>query len=450
MNATDPLAGLDGAVAALHAAWSDGVGMPSADGLERRRLMAVNDTLGVVRRHLDAVHAQVAAQIARESRPELGAQSLAKEQGFRNPAALIAATLGTTTGDAAGMVQVGEATAPRVTLAGDAAPAKHPHVAEALNAGRLSGQAARAIIAMLTRVAMRAGLTAVDEAERILATQAPGLTWDQLHKLIVRAEAHLDPDGLEPKESDARGDRKLSMYERDGMFHLDGQFDIQSAAPIKTAIDALVTAEWRRNAPAGPDNEDRTVGQRRADALAQLCAHAISCTNSDLPLDDTTVVVRVSLDDLRSGTGIAEIDGFEQPVSIGTARRMAASAGVIPCVLGADSEILDWGREKRLFTRAQRLALTERDGGCAMCGLEPGKCRAHHRNWWERDAGPTDLDNGVLVCESCHHRVHENGWDIRIEGRGTAAKVWFVPPSHVDPTRTPRLGGRTRFDYQAA
>ncbi|MFJ4176205.1 HNH endonuclease, partial [Microbacterium sp. NPDC089696] len=72
-----------------------------------------------------------------------------------------------------------------------------------------------------------------------------------------------------------------------------------------------------------------------------------------------------------------------------------------------------------------------------------------HLKWWHRDTGPTDLDNGVLLCTSCHHRVHDNGWDIHITGTGTTARVWLIPPDTIDPTRTPRLGGRARYDIAA-
>ena len=82
-------------------------------------------------------------------------------------------------------------------------------------------------------------------------------------------------------------------------------------------------------------------------------------------------------------------------------------------------------------------------------GLPPQMTKAHHVRWWQRDTGPTDLNNGVLLCESCHHRIHDNGWDIRIDGIGTAARVWLIPPPHVDPARTPRLGGRARYDVAA-
>ena len=161
------------------------------------------------------------------------------------------------------------------------------------------------------------------------------------------------------------------------------------------------------------------------------------------------MVVRVDLKDLADGTGYAMIDGSDLPLSIGAARQLAASGGVIPCVLATDSEILDYGRRLRFFTTAQRLALAERDGGCAMCGLPPSMTRAHHIRWWRRDAGPTNLENGILLCESCHHRIHDNAWEIRIEGKGRRSRVWFIPPLHVDPLRTPRLGGRARYELAA-
>lgn len=454
---SDPLAGIDEALAALRAAWaheSDGR-LVEISALKGAHLIAVNNALGLLQRRTSAVHAPVAAEIMRESRPEFGSEGLAKQQGFRNPAVLIAATTGTSTGDAQRLAKVGEATAPRLTLTGEAAPPRHPHVAKAHQSGEIGVAAASAIITMLDRAALRADREALETAECILAEQAPGMSADQLAKVIARAEAHLDPDGLEPKERDARGDRSLVMFERDGMFHFTGKCDAESAAPLKTVIEAVVTAGFRAalddpHRPSDPDADLRSLPQRQLDALVVIARHLLGCEHTDVPLAGATVVVRMSMDDLESGTGHALIDGINQPVSISTARTMAAGGGIIPCIFDSAGQILDWGREKRLFTKSQRLALVERDGGCAMCGLPPGMTRAHHIRWWSRDRGPTDLENGVLLCESCHHRIHDNGWDIHIEGRGTGARVWFLPPRHVDPDRTPRLGGRARFDYLAA
>jgi hypothetical protein len=469
-------------------------------------LIAVNKAFGVLRRCVDAAYLPVAAEIGRQSRPELGRDSLARRQGFGTPGKLISATTGSSVGEALKLVAVGEATAPRATLTGQPAPARHPHVAEAVQAGRIGVAASAAIVRMLDKVMLRADRDAVEAMEQRLVQAAPGLTLDQLNTLILRAEALLDPDGVEPREGELYANRSLVVRrEASGAVALTGRFDPETAAPILAVIDNLVSGMLRRrndttttgtgvgaagtdedagndaaaaadvgvarsnadtdtttvagageaalteDAPTLPAVDDRTVTQMRADALSETCRHLLGCDAVPTGVS-TTVVVRMNLEDLQAdlqastGAGAGMIDGLAQPVSAGTVRRMAADAQIIPLILGGASEILDWGRGKRLFTPAQKLALVERDGGCAFCGAPPSITVAHHIRWWCRDAGPTDLDNGILLCTSCHHRIHDDGWEIRIDGPGTRANVWFIPPPWLDSTRTPRLGGRARYD----
>lgn len=438
------------AMSSLDRSWGDA---EDAADLTREQLIAIDSAIGMVKRRLDAVHADVAAGISRESRPELGADSLAKQQGYRTPAKLIAATTGVSTGDAIRLIKVGEATAPRAGLLGDRLPARYPLVRQALSDGAVSSQVAGLIISLLDRCRIAAGPERTSEGEWILIEAVVGLSLDDVRKLIVRAEAWLDPDGVEPRAEEQRAKRSLTMFERDGMVHLNALLDPESAAPVITAIRGYVTAAFaaRQDAPdpEAPDADRRTVPMLQADALSLFGSHMLGCTAQTPALAGATVVVRMTLQDLQAGTGSATIDGIDQPISISAARRMAADGGIIPCVLGGDSEVLDWGRRRRLFTPAQRLALAERDGGCAMCGLPPGMAKAHHIRWWQRDTGPTDLANGVLLCETCHHRIHDNGWDIRIDPPGHGNTVWFVPPPHVDPARAPRRGGRARFDIAA-
>jgi hypothetical protein len=490
------------ALAVLDAAWASaacGSGddvQSSVDSMTDAGILAVHEALAVVRRRVDALHVRVAAGIADRSRPELGSEGLARKAGHRTPIKLIAAATGGHTGDAARLIQVGEATAERSTFSGHRAPARHPHVQAALESGDVSVAAAAAIAGMLDKLPPRVARDDMDAAERTLVERAPLLTLDELHALLRRAEAHLDPDGLEPRIDDLRAGRGLRITQKpNGAIHLDGDFDPETGAPIVAAIEGIVTNILRTSrehnrpddgdrggrdggegagagsaaadgeAPAsGPVmDETRTLPQLRADALADLCRHALGCDRSTLPLETTTVVVRVPLEALTSGIGVAEIDGIVQPVDAGTARRMAAGAEIIPVVLGTDSEVLDVGRAARSFTRAQRLALYERDGGCASCGLPGAYTEAHHLLWWSR-GGPTDVCNGILLCTACHHRVHD-GWEIRIDpppgldGRGRSggrkrslmgARVWFIPPAHIDPTRTPRLGGRARHGWRLA
>jgi hypothetical protein len=154
----------------------------------------------------------------------------------------------------------------------------------------------------------------------------------------------------------------------------------------------------------------------------------------------TTMIVRIGMEELMTGLGEAQIDGIEQPISAGTARRLAAEAEIIPMVLGGDSEVLDLGTSRRLFSRAQRLALAERDDGCAWCTRPASYTEAHHIKWWKAHAGPTDLLNGVLLCSPHHHLLHSHGWDITVVDN----VPWFIPPVPVDIQQKPRRGGRVR------
>ncbi|MEJ6553505.1 DUF222 domain-containing protein [Microbacterium esteraromaticum] len=446
------------AVAALAAVWADA---GSAADLDRSGLVSMTRAIGSARRALDALQADVAAAIAHESRPELGADSLAKQQGFRNTAQLIATTTGTSAGDAARLVKVGEAIAPRQNLLGEPAPAKYPAVQGAVTSGRLGGAGAAVIVEFLDRARIGADKGLVADVEQQLIERAVGLSLDDVRRLVKRAEAVLEADRLEQREEERRAARALSMFERDGMLHLNLVTPVEEGAPIKAAIDGYVSAQFQARkdaadtgvADAGEaDADQRTVTMMRADALTLFCAHALDC-DSRMPVSGATVIVRINATDLNAGTGSGTIDGIDQPISVTAIRRMAASGGVIPCVLDTAGDILDWGRERRLFTKAQKLALVDRDGGCAMCGLPPNMTEVHHIDWWNRDTGPTDLNNGILLCSTCHHRIHDNAWQIRIENThtrsGTRGRVWFIPPPHIDPTRTPRPGGRARYDIAA-
>lgn len=496
----DPLACIDAALVRLRAAWGaareaseqhaarDARGQ--IDQMTDAGLMAVHEALAAARRRLDALHAPVAAEIAGRSAAARGSEGFSRKNGHRTPVKLIATTTGGHAGDAAKLIQVGEATSGRMTFTGERTTPKRPHVAAALAAGTVSVTAAAAITAMLDKLEVRVAPAALAEAEAALVTQAAVLSLDELHAVLRRAEAELDPEGLAEHVEELRAERSLRFREdRYGRIVMNGVFGPEDGAPVKTAIEAMVTNELRTSrgdnqpdgdgqlwdgsaagvqclceeyhvesceALTGPDAEPalaetRSIPQMNADALTAICRHALACDETELPLATTTVVVRIPIEALLSGDGVATIDGVAQPIDAGTARRMAANGNVIPCVLGADSEILDWGRAKRFFTPAQRMALVERDGGCASCGLPPGMTEAHHLRWWDRHEGPTDLRNGILLCTRCHHLVHNEGWEIRIDppprGDVTAGTVWFIPPAHIDRARTPRLGGRKRFDF---
>src|SRR5699024_1510500 len=117
---------------------------------------------------------------------------------------------------------------------------------------------------------------------------------------------------------------------------------------------------------------------------------------------------------------------------------LAGEAGVVPVVAAGASVALDVGRNRYRFSPAQKLALLERDGGCAMCGAPPSWCEAHHIREWSSQAGKTDVANGVMLCRRCHQDLHSQGWTVH----ATLNETWFTPPASIDPHRRPRPGGR--------
>src|SRR3546814_1734125 len=97
---------------------------------------------------------------------------------------------------------------------------------------------------MLERVALRVDAATLDQAERTLARQAPLLTYDELLSVLRRAEAHLDPDGLEPRIAQQHGERSLKIAQAAaGMTVLTARLDPESAAPIVAARSEEHTSE---------------------------------------------------------------------------------------------------------------------------------------------------------------------------------------------------------------
>jgi hypothetical protein len=326
-------------------------------------------------------------------------------------------------------------------------------------------------------------------AEKLLVEFAQQNPADQVRKLAARWRDALDVDGVEPREKALTQLTSLHRFVRaNGMKRYVLDADPVAAAYLDAVIDGYVGATIRRPRFDGPEGggpegggpegggpegggpgrdgpesgnaatsdsalndaggrdafvevleDTRSLGQIAAESIVQLARHGIACTNTEIPVRATSIVVRMSLEQLITGLGAAYIDGIETPISAGTARVMAADAEIIPQVLGGDSEVLDLGTRRRLFSRAQRLAITERDGGCAFPGCEapPTHTEAHHIKWWT-EGGLTNLDNAITVCSRHHHTVHRDRWGIRVIDN----VPWFVPPSSIDATLTPRRGGK--------
>lgn len=137
----------------------------------------------------------------------------------------------------------------------------------------------------------------------------------------------------------------------------------------------------------------------------------------DLPIaggGDATVVARIDADRLAETlhqAGVATLD-TGLAISAGEARRLACGHKLLPAVLGTGHQALELGETARLFSKAQRVALTLRDGGCTAehCDVPASMCHAHHDRPWSH-GGTTDLASGRLLCGPHHRRIHDPGFD---------------------------------------
>ena len=441
-------------------------------GLSDATLMAGFHDAAELRKAVDTVLLEFSSAIAARSGP--GADSLTKSAGFASPTALIAETAGINFAEAAKVVRVANATAPRLSETGQL-ETRYAHAREALNAGAVTTEQVDVIARTLDSVRASAAPDEIEAVERSLVELAPTLRAGDLRKVCEQAKVDLDPASLEPSEAAQRAARGLQFSKRNGMTVLTWQMPADHAVLVRTGIDAIARSLGRGN-DTHPEVavESRELArfdlngfplngpaqrqsQLRADAAFAVFNHAATCTSREAHLPSFTAIVRVDLDSLRGTitsdqTAVRAIsaDGLEQPLSADLARRLAAKAGIIPAVMGEGRDIpLCLGTRSRLFTPAQRIALAERDGGCAWpgCTQTLAWADAHHLQWWSH-GGQTDIQNGIMLCPSHHHRIHDNGWRIEFRpppGLPTGALIpWFIPPPEwvkADPEHRTALPG---------
>ncbi|MBX0300548.1 HNH endonuclease [Cryobacterium sp. 1639] len=146
-------------------------------------------------------------------------------------------------------------------------------------------------------------------------------------------------------------------------------------------------------------------------------------------IDPTAVLVPIP-----DGTGHGFIEGHTDPVSQETIDRLCCTSGTLQIDFDDTGQPLNLGREQRVFTAGQRIALAARDGGCIWgdCDKPPSRTEAHHLEEWVRDHGATDIALGILLCPPHHRLLHSQGWQI-FENQGI---YWLRPPASADPGQT--------------
>jgi Domain of unknown function (DUF222) len=312
-----------------------------------------------------------------------------------------------------------------------------PATAAAFAAGRLGLRHAQVLAHTVEELAPRLG----DPGEVGLLEQAlvdVGVVTDPLRlaDACKRARIAAAPDRAVADDWDAFQRRELSIAQTfGGLVAINGVLDPASGEAVAAAIHAL-------SAPAGAGDQ-RTPGQRRADALGEIARRVLGFT--ELPTtggERPQVMVTVSLEVLEDRARRSALDrlgepgataelGWTGPITGEAARRLCCDAMITRIVTDGASQPLDVGRATRVVPAGMRRALLLRDRTCAYPGCDvPGVwCDAHHRVHWAL-GGATKLSNLVLLCGYHHTRLHLAGEWIRRLPHGTIQIITDPHPDH--------------------
>jgi Domain of unknown function (DUF222) len=284
----------------------------------------------------------------------------------------------------------------------------HPVLADAFATGDISLDHVSLILTTLGRLPLEVREVAEAELAEAARHADPTSLGRACRELRIRLLVDEDAEAAEQARYASRWCRTSSTFE--GMTHLEAMLDPESAASVMAALAALT--------PKMGAEDERTRGQRQADALTQLAMMALR--TGDLPEvngERPHVTVTIPLSELRDGliagqVGTALLNG-KYAVSPATARRLACDAQIIPAILGTHSEVLDLGRSSRTWTRAQRRARALQDHGCVFpqCQAPQSQCEIHHEDHWSK-GGRTDLKNGLSLCTFHHWLTHHTNWTI--------------------------------------
>jgi 5-methylcytosine-specific restriction protein A len=265
-------------------------------------------------------------------------------------------------------------------------------------------------------------------AETQIAAKAGDYSPADLHAWATALVDTLDQDGPEPDDRPPVPVNELSVTRNpDGAGgRIKGRFD------DPTMFDAIATVVDAHSAPPTAD-DDRSAGQRQAEALADACAFVLD--HADVPArggERPHLTVTVRLDDLerRARAGCLDVGGALTPEQL---RLLCCDARVVPVVLGGEGQPLDVGRARRVISDGLRRAVAARDRGCARCGRPPSWCEIHHVIPWE-SGGATSIHNCTMLCRACHRLVHHGGWDVLLRN----GLPEFLPPRWIDHGRRPR------------
>jgi hypothetical protein len=224
---------------------------------------------------------------------------------------------------------------------------------------------------------------------------------------------------LEGEEPPLEPERTLSVgLNDDGTTFVRGILDDYAGTEVRKAIDTARTG--------GGEGDERSLQERNADALTDICAFFNRNHDGDgTPRHTPNVSLSMDADSLDSGP-TAVNDDEQQVVSTAT-----ADAKLCDCILhkvlrdGVGAP-LGFGRAQYTVPRALFREVAARDGGCRFpgCNRKVRHTEAHHIVYW-RHHGLTEYRNLVLLCSRHHHYVHQQRLQLKLLPSAELVVTWL-------------------------
>ena len=297
-----------------------------------------------------------------------------------------------------------------------------PNVGRLLDAGELRLESVFA----LGSAAKQCGAAVVDGSDELLY-QAATRDAGSFSRVARRFAQRHDPSAGGDLLKGQRNSRKADLFVGgDGMGVLKGEMDPVSFGVLEQAVDERKDYLWRKDGGRdGAPDAARNNGQRTMDAIFELCTGLDALTHEPLAADDgptgwrrlppgRIIAVTASVVDGTDRDGSCEIIGVG-PVPPTVLDSISPDDRLVGAIFGGDGQPLWLGRMERLANTAQYVAVALRDRGCVLCRAPMHRCRLHHADEWDEDCGPTDVENLVALCGSCHLWLHRN--KRRVVGR---------------------------------
>lgn len=283
-----------------------------------------------------------------------------------------------------------------------------------------------------------AAALAQPEEQQALVALGRRLDGRDFARAVDRWAAAVDPVALERDHAAQRERRHLHVTDTPGGTQVRGLLDLRAGHRLRLALEAA--------SPRPTTDDERTVEQRRADALAAIAEHTLSSPGSPsaaavaphvsvVLTEDTWTALSRGLHQGGSSSpaqstgeaavGPAEVAPAEvlaerlrgvappadeegTPIPVSEVARLLYDCELTRVVVDAAGRPVDVGRGQRLYSGYLRRAVIARDRGCvwAGCGARARWCEVHHVRWWDRDGGETSVENGALLCSFHHHEVH--------------------------------------------